>query len=76
MSGGGTMCICKKRTANPNFYCMGSWVVTQRNCNHSAFNGYHETPSRYSTVKCLACGHKWRTKAAYVSTLPDEKKAD
>lgn len=51
------------------------WVVTQRKCNHSAFNGYHRTRSRYSEVHCKApgCGRYWRTDAAYVDTLPDEE---
>lgn len=47
------------------------WVVTQRLCNHSAFNGYHQTPSDYSQVLCPLCPQTWRTKAAYVSKLPD-----
>jgi hypothetical protein len=49
------------------------WVVLQRECNYSAFNGYHCTPSEYSAVKCRApgCGRVWRTKAAYVRQLPD-----
>lgn len=48
-----------------------SWVVVQRNCNYSAFSGYHRTPSDYSGVQCLACGRYWRTKAGYVKGLPD-----
>ena len=47
------------------------WVVTQRRCNHSAFNGYRMTPSDYSTVWCLSCGAIGRTKAAYVDQLPN-----
>lgn len=60
------------------------WWVTQYMCNHSAFNGYHQTPSDYSEVKCSApesegrCGdaggasngRSWRTKAGYVHDLP------
>jgi len=46
-----------------------AWVVTQRECNHSAFNGYHETPSDYSALRCLACGAVWRTKAKYVELV-------
>jgi hypothetical protein len=46
-------------------------MVTQRLCNHSAFNGYHYTPSDYSTVRCCQCGVHWRTKASYVRRLPD-----
>jgi hypothetical protein len=51
------------------------WVVLQRKCNHSAFNGYHWTPSDYSSVRCghPGCGRVWRTKAAYVDSLPDAK---
>lgn len=48
-----------------------SWVVVARKCNHSAFNGYHWTPSEYSGVKCTDCGRYWRTTAAYVARLPD-----
>jgi len=47
------------------------WVVTQRQCNHSAFNGYRKTPSAYSGVRCTLCGAFWRTRAAYVARLPD-----
>jgi len=50
-----------------------SWRVVQRNCNFSAFNGYHRTWSAYSGVTCTkeGCNRYWRTKAAYVSSLPD-----
>ena len=48
-----------------------SWWVKMRNGNVSAFNGGHFTPSDYSLIKCEACGRRWRTKAAYVTTLPD-----
>lgn len=47
------------------------WVVLQRRCNYSAFNGYHWTPSDYSCVQCHCCGTVWRTKASYVALLPD-----
>ena len=47
------------------------WVVMQRDCHHSAFSGYHQTPSDYSTVWCLACGAAGRTKARYVAQLVD-----
>jgi hypothetical protein len=46
-------------------------VVTQRRCNHSAFNGYHRTPSDYSSVRCQACGCSWRTKASYADLVKD-----
>ena len=49
------------------------WVVVQRNCNHSAFNGYRQTPSDYSGIRCLRCGTFWRTKAQYVRRLSDAK---
>lgn len=48
-----------------------NWVVSQRYCNHSAFNGYHYTPSDYSTVRCKSCGAVGRTKANYVESLKD-----
>lgn len=50
------------------------WVVTMRNHNASAFNGYRRTPSDYSEVRCTfgMCRHAvWRTKAGYVDELPD-----
>ena len=57
-----------------------TWVVLQRRCNHSAFNGYRWTPSDYSDVQCVAeqggCGARWRTKAAYVDQLPDSHPYD
>lgn len=46
-------------------------VVTQRHENHSAFNGYHRTPSNWSEVRCLQTGNRWRTKAGYVAELRD-----
>lgn len=46
-------------------------AVVQRNCNHSAFNGYHRTYSDYSAVSCKDCRNHWRTKADYVASLPD-----
>lgn len=48
-----------------------AWVVIQRNCNHSAFNGYHRTYSDYSTVYCPACRAVGRTKALFVLSLKD-----
>jgi hypothetical protein len=61
---GGVACRCKP----PN---RALWVVIQRNCNHSAFNGYRRTWSRYSAVHCRGCIGIWRTTAAYVDDLPD-----
>ena len=47
------------------------WVVLQRCCNHSAFNGYRWTPSDYSCIYCLTCHAIGRTKARYVEFLRD-----
>lgn len=65
MSGGKA---CTDRSHRP------SWVVVQRNYNASAFNGYRRTPSEYSEIRCTVdgCLSVWRTKAEYVSALPDE----
>lgn len=59
---------CKNKAHRP------SWVVSMRNYNQSAFNGYHKTYSEYSEVRCTVggCRSVWRTKAAYVNELPDE----
>ena len=63
-------CTCTSRSA---------WTVADRECNHSAFNGYRWTPSAYSAVVCArylgGCGVRWRTKAAYVGALPDIDRA-
>lgn len=59
---GGNVCLCADRSR---------LRVVDRNCNHSAFNGYHRTWSAYSSIVCLACGGYWRTKAAYVIRTPD-----
>lgn len=61
---GGARCRCEPPSAR-------RWAVTQRYCNHSAFNGYHRTSSNYSAVFCFTCRRSWRTKANYVGTLPD-----
>lgn len=59
---------------------MKNWFVIQRRCNHSAFNGYHYTPSDYSTVACSGpgshgsgCTMILRSKSKFVSSLPDGK---
>ncbi len=46
------------------------WRVVVRKANYSTFNGGKRTPSAYSEVRC-PCGHTWRTRAAYVDSLPD-----
>lgn len=75
MSGGPT-CQCSEAT-EPLTVATGSnrparlWRVLQRYCSHSAFSGYHCTPSDWSSVQCLRCGAAWRTKANYVAVLPD-----
>ena len=65
---GGIACKCEesKKPINER-----AWSVHQRNCNHSAFNGYRRTYSDYSGVFCDRCGTYWRTKAAYVDKLKD-----
>lgn len=47
------------------------WVVVDRYCNYSTFNGRRETPSDYSTVFCPTCRAIGRTKASYVAVLKD-----
>lgn len=54
-------CTCGNRSG---------WMVLCLRHNHSAFNGYRWTGSDYSLVRCFSCRNIWRTKAAYVSTLP------
>lgn len=54
------------------------WRVAMRNGNASAFSGYRWTPSAYSEVRCTKPGCQrppWRTRAAYVSALPDMQQA-
>ncbi len=66
-------CQCAERKKPPG---ERNWVVRQRNCNHSAFSGYHYTPSDYSSVVCYSCTAVWRTKAAFVYSLVDETKTE
>jgi hypothetical protein len=47
------------------------WVVVDRCGNSSAFNGYRWQRSAYSLLWCSSCRSMWRTKAKYVSALPD-----
>lgn len=65
----GNACKCKGSRKEK----MKNWRVLQRHCNHSAFNGYHYTPSDYSSIHCIGkgCPGSWRTKADYVYDLPD-----
>jgi hypothetical protein len=67
---GGTFCQCGEADKP---VAERRWAVAQRRCNHSAFNGYHRTPSEWSAVVCLnpSCSGSWRTKARYVDQLPD-----
>ncbi|NIT79608.1 MAG: hypothetical protein GWN58_33160 [Anaerolineae bacterium] len=67
---GGPVCSCPERQKP---ITERKWRVTQRYCNHSAFNGYHWTPSDYSEVRCMECRMSWRTKAKYVDLLPDAR---
>lgn len=78
---GGISCACSERAA-PITVPAGSnerprqWAVVQRLCNHSAFNGYHRTPSDYSSIICRVCGSVWRTKSAFVARLRDATDED
>ena len=65
-SGGSCKCPERKKPISER-----KWVVIDRNCNHSAFNGYHCTPSTYSALNCQSCGSVWRTDAKYVADLSD-----
>ena len=47
------------------------WEVTARHQRTSAFDGYRTMGSDYSDVRCRVCRASWRTKAAYVESLPD-----
>lgn len=68
---GGEYCRCQHK--NDPDHRERYWHVLQRECNHSAFNGYHYTPSDYSQIGCSCCLRLWRTKAAYVNTLADDR---
>ncbi|PCJ18297.1 MAG: hypothetical protein COA96_16900 [SAR86 cluster bacterium] len=58
--GGDVTCKCKPREV----------MVVNRKGRCSAFDGYHPMHSDYSAVKCLHCGHIWRSKAAWVDHMP------
>lgn len=64
-----TACFCGERKKPVN---ERKWVVQDRQCNHSAFNGYRRTPSDYSSLVCYSCGATWRTKADYVFDIRNE----
>lgn len=63
---GGIACGCLERQKP---LAERDWVVSQYLCNHSAFNGYHRTPSDYSTVRCNQCSTLWRSKGKFVDEL-------
>jgi hypothetical protein len=67
---GGKACKCPE--SKKTLMRSRNWVVYQRNCNHSAFNGYRYTPSDWSCVGCRSCGAVWRTKASYIGFLLDK----
>jgi len=67
---GGTACKCEEKKKDIS---ARNWVVFQLKCNHSAFNGYHRTPSDWSSVGCNNCHATWRTKSAYVYQLKAHK---
>lgn len=69
---GGTSCQCAQRKLPAG---ERRWVVVQRHCNHSAFNGYRQTYSDWSCLRCRECGALWRTKASYVHSLADDSHA-
>lgn len=68
---GGVFCRCEERNKPIE---ERQWVVDAYRCNHSAFNGHRYTPSAYSAVSCTVCGYGWRTKAAYVEKLLDNRR--
>jgi hypothetical protein len=61
-------CKCGERLKPVN---ERNWEVVRYRCNYSAFNGYHYTPSNYSTVVCNndGCNGAGRTKASFVDDL-------
>jgi len=65
---GGNACQCAQRKKPVN---KRRWLVMDRNCNYSAFNGYRKTFSDYSAIRCMCCGAYWRTKSRYVDYLDD-----
>ena len=63
---GGDACKCEERKKPVKDR---NWEIRQYMCNHSAFSGYHRTPSDYSGLRCKSCRAVWRTKADYVYEL-------
>lgn len=47
------------------------WFVINRNTSRSAFSGYREEWSAFSTVCCRVCGAWWKSKASFISKLTD-----
>lgn len=63
---GGEACKCPERQKPIRERL---WECWDYKCNHSAFNGYHWTPSDYSAVFCTVCEKLWRTKAGWASEI-------
>lgn len=70
----GQACKCDGRLSDD--FRKKNWVIAQFMSNRSAFNGYHETSSNYSEVRCLKCGRFWRTMAKYIKLLRMATKDD
>lgn len=60
----GRSCTCARAQRSRD-----NWHVTLRRGN---YNHGHLAPSAYSSVECKVCKQAWRTKALYVSSLPDK----
>lgn len=61
-------CACSERSKPVG---EREWAIVQYRCHRSAFAGYCETASNYSTVICKVCGKMGRTKAKYVDVLAE-----
>lgn len=71
---GGVACTCIRNLSDAglkSIFRKQNWVVIKRNCNYSAFNGYHRAYSNYSEIHCKRCRALWRTTANYVEQLRD-----
>lgn len=62
-------------TACRNSLHKASWTVRVYKANHSAFGGGKRQPSDWSDLYCAVCQTSWRSKSAYVDTLPRERNA-